>query len=142
MTAVRAIAERSTGISLPIAVSRRSAARQRLEPCPGAVLVLGLAEQAPVEGDVGVDAERQPRSPGGGAAGVRLAARVLDHDHVRVARAQLGYVGDDDLELDSEPLQDLAAALGRRGEDQARGDGRGLLPEPDLDLALRGGVRV
>ena len=40
----------------------------------------------------------------------RLAPSVLEHHPLRVAVAELADLGDDELELDSEPLEDLAPA--------------------------------
>ena len=46
----------------------------------------------------------------GGATRDRLAPSVLEHHPLRVAVAELADLGDDELELDPEPLEDLAPA--------------------------------
>ena len=60
-------------------------------------LVRGLAEQAAVEGDVGVDAEHDRALARAGELepGARLAPGVLEHDLARVALAELVDRGDD-----------------------------------------------
>jgi hypothetical protein len=85
-----------------------------LEALAGAVAVVGLAEEAAVEGDVGVDGEDDAPSPDPLRRRPRLPAGVLD-DEVggRSAVAELLDLGDDDLELDPERRQQLAPARRR-----------------------------
>jgi hypothetical protein len=83
----------------------------QIEVTAGGVGVRRLAEGAPFDRDVGVAGyDEAPGSRDGGG----LAAGVLDDLVVGVPPAQLLDPGDDDIESDSELLEDLAA-LGRAG---------------------------
>jgi hypothetical protein len=70
----------------------------------------GLAEDLAVEDDVGVAGDDQ--SAGRAVDRARLAARVLDHEKFGVAGVELLDPRDDDVELEPQLGEDLAA-LGR-----------------------------
>ena len=85
------------------------------DPRPGLSGVLGLAEQAAVEDDIGIDPEGHGVGPGRGAG---LAQRVLDDEHRGLALGQLLDAGHHDLELEAEQAEQLSPARRGRGEDQ------------------------
>ena len=93
-------------------------ARERLQPLARSGLVLGLAEEPPVDRDVGVDPDDDGPLPRSGELRTRprLAPSVLEHDLGRLALSELVDVGDDRFELNPELLEDLPASRRRRGE--------------------------
>src|SRR3954452_20402877 len=78
----------------------------------------GLAQDAAVERDVGVDPERQSPLPPGLEARECLAPRVLEHRSLGVPFFHLLHLGQNDLEWDARALENLASPRGSRGEYQ------------------------
>ena len=89
------------------------ASREPAQPLLGLGAVGRLAEHPSFHEDVGVDAEhhRVVRLARRLEPADRLEPRVLEHERFGVvALGQLVDIGIDDLELQSEPAQDLPAA--------------------------------
>ena len=89
---------------------------EQLQTVAGTRLIPGLAEEATVDGNVGIDTDDEASLHG---TRTRLAPCVFEHDLGGIALAELVDVGDDRLEINPELLEDLAPARRGRREDQS-----------------------